>query len=183
MRGRTLEAFLMALSLVAPATALAGDSQDWRRHALDETQGASSEDQAAIHSIMDPVAGGRSGSISGEWRCRSMKLGGMTPAMVYRWFHCRIWEQGGTLRFEKVTGTQRMLGTLYPEDGGYSYRGASSAKGEPLHRYSGSGASAGATATPDDQQGFLEVLADGRARIEIPHPIQESDYDVIELAR
>ncbi len=43
--------------------------------------------------------------------------------------------------------------------------------------------SAGATRTPDDQDGFLEVLADGRARIEIPHPIQESDYDVIELRR
>lgn len=182
MRGRTLEVFLMATVLLAPAAATAQEASGWRSQAMSETQGASSEDQSAIHSIMDAQASG-TGGVAGEWRCRSMKLGGMTPAMVYRWFRCRIWEQGGSLHFEKVTGTQRMFGTLYPEDGRYSYRGASSAKGEPLHRYSGGGASYGAARTPDDQEGYLEMLADGRARIEIPHPVQESDYDVIELRR
>lgn len=183
MRGRTFETFVIVLALLAPATAFAQDQQEWRGHVLAQTQGASSQDQAAIHSIMDAQASGNAGAIAGEWRCRSLKLGGMTPAMVYRWFRCRIFDQGGELRFEKVTGTQRMSGTLTPEGNGYSYRGASSAKGEPLHRYSGSGASVGASRTPDDQEGFLEILADGRARIEIPHPIQESDYDVIELVR
>jgi hypothetical protein len=170
------------LALTAPASAFAQE-QDWRGHALAETQAASPRDQAAIHSIMDAQAGSGARGIAGNWRCRSLKLGGMTPAMVYGWFHCRIWDQGGALRFEKVTGSQRMLATLTPQGNGYSYRGASSAKGEPLHQNSGGGASVGASRTPDDQEGFLEILADGRARIEIPHPIQESDYDVIELRR
>ena len=183
MRGRTLRAVVIAATLIAPVCAFAQDDQEWRGHVLAETQGASSQDQAAIHSVMDTQAGASARGIAGNWRCRSLKLGGMTPAMVYGWFHCRIWDQGGSLRFEKITGSQRMAATLTPAGNGYAYRGAASAKGEPLHRYSGDGASVGATRTPDDQDGFLEVLTDGRARIEIPHPIQESDYDVIELRR
>jgi hypothetical protein len=56
------------------------------------------------------------------------------------WFTCRISKVNGGIWFEKQ-GTQRMAGYLYPEDGMWVSLGAQSAKGEPLHRYFGNGAS------------------------------------------
>ena len=93
-------------------------------------------------------------ALVGTWRCRQMKLGGMTGYAVFNWFPCRISKVNGGIWFEKQ-GTQRMAGYLYPEDGVWVYLGAQSAKGEPLHRYSGSGASVGAAINPDDQVGLL----------------------------
>ena len=100
---------------------------------------------------------------TGAWRCRTIKLGGMTRAVVYSWFHCRIRAYAGGLIFEKINGSQRMAGQLYPEGDGYVYLGASWVKGEPPHRYSGNGASVGARATPDDQIGRLHRHLSWRA--------------------
>ncbi len=190
MGGRTLKAILVATALVSPAAAQA----DWHDHAstfdqnrlarLDEARGralAESGDVAAAHEALDAPAVSR-GSLTGTWRCRTIKLGGMTPSMVYSWFRCRITDEGGVLAFEKISGSQRMGGTLYPDGDGYVYLGASWVKGETPHRYSGNGASFGAHATPDDQAGRLTATASG-ARIEMPYPVQESVFDVIELRR
>jgi hypothetical protein len=155
-----------------------------RAKALLEVSSASAADQAAIHSIVGAEAVAASAAaLKGSWRCRTIKLGGMTPAVVYTWFRCRISERGGELFFEKLSGSQRTSGTLYAEGQGFVYLGASYVTGEKPHAYSGTGAAAGAPATPDDQIGLLSLLADGRARLELPYPVQESDYDVIELKR
>ena len=190
MRGRTIEAILIALALLAPAAARAG----WQDRAtafdqgrlarLDEARSrglAEAGDNPALHEALDaqPVSGG---SLEGNWRCRTIKLGGMTPSMVYSWFRCRVSDRGGALVFEKLNGSQLMAGTLYPEAGGYFYLGASWVKGERPHRYSGNGASVGEAATPDDQIGMLTATANG-ARLELPYPLQESTFDVIELRR
>ncbi len=153
-----------------------------RAKGLDEAaRGAPAADLAAIHSVLDAQA--VSGSVAGNWRCRTIKLGGLTPDVIYTWFRCRISERDGALFFEKLSGTQRMSGFLYPQDGGFVYLGASTVSGEKPHAYSGNGAAAGAAATPDDQIGLLSLLADGRARLELPYPVQESTFDVIELKR
>ena len=123
MRRRTLETFLIALALVAPAAAEAG----WRDEAsafdqnrlarLDEARakGLAEAGGAASEVLNAPVTGG---SVTGDWRCRTIKLGGMTPSITYSWFRCRISDEGGNLSFEKLSGTQRMQGTLYPEGNG-----------------------------------------------------------------
>src|SRR5580693_8327735 len=73
-----------------------------------------------LRAIREP--GGASGhdvpahALLGNWRCRQMKLGGMTDYTVVSWFPCRIQRVNGELRLEKQ-GTQRMAGTLYPEGG------------------------------------------------------------------
>jgi hypothetical protein len=119
----------------------------------------------------------------GNWRCRQMKLGGMSPYIVYdSWFLCNIRYVNGGLLFQKVTGTQRTIGFLYPEKGSWVYLGASSAKDEPWHNYSGRTPSIGAEVTPDDQIGLLTGIGNNHLRLEIP-AIQESLLDVIELAR
>ena len=153
---------------------------------LMEAERGTPSDLAAITSILQagPVAAGR---ITGAWKCRTMKLGGLTPTVVYAWFNCRISERGGRLYFEKLGGSQRTGGYLYPDAGGYVYLGASyvhyNGANETPPAYSGTGASAGASETPDDQIGLLSQLYDGRLRLELPYPVQESTFDVIELKR
>ena len=123
-------------------------------------------------------------ALYGAWRCRQMKLGGMTGYAVFNWFPCRISRVNGGVWFEKE-GTQRMAGYLYPEQGGlWVYLGAQSARGEPWHRYSGRYASVGADTTPDDQVGALVGIGNNALRIDLPTPsTQESDFDAIELVR
>jgi hypothetical protein len=184
---QTLNAILVAAAILTPVAAQAG----WREEAspfdqsrlarLEEARarGLSESGGAAQDVLSAPATGG---SLVGTWRCRTFKLGGMTAAMQYSWFRCRITDEGGLLHFEKISGSQRMGGTLYPEGNGYVYLGASWVKGEHPHRYSGNGASVGARATPDDQIGMMTATANG-ARLEMPYPVQESVFDVVELRR
>jgi hypothetical protein len=130
----------------------------------------------APRSVPEPV-------LTGNWRCRQIKLGGMTGYYVFDWFNCRIARADGRLWFEK-NGTQKMAGFLYPQEGMWVYLGAQSAKGEPLHRYSGHAASAGDDINPDDQVGVLVGIGDNHLRLDLPSPAtQESDFDAIELVR
>ncbi|HEY1612151.1 MAG TPA: DUF4893 domain-containing protein [Rhizomicrobium sp.] len=154
-----------------------------RAKGLDEARAG--RDIGLIHAVLDRAAVSVPGrALAGNWQCRTIKLGGMTPDVVYGWFHCRIGEHQGRLVFEKVSGTQRLAGGLYPhESGGYVLLGGFSVKGEPAHRYSGRGGSAGAAATPDDAVGLLQATGRRSARIEFPYPVQESTFDVIELRR
>ncbi|MBN9588378.1 MAG: DUF4893 domain-containing protein [Alphaproteobacteria bacterium] len=123
------------------------------------------------------------GALVGNWRCREIKLGGISPYIVYRdWFRCTVRRANGGLLFRKVTGTQRTAGYLYPRDGAWVYLGASSAKNEPWHQYSGRSPSLGAEVTPDDQIGLLTGIGNNHLRLEIP-AVQESLLDVIELRR
>jgi hypothetical protein len=189
-----------AAALICAGTASAG----WQEHAsafdanrlakLDESKskalaeaekGASQADLTIIHAVLDPKpAQSDPQSLSGAWRCRTIKLGGMTADVVYSWFRCRISQGEDGLRFRKLTGSQLTNGTLYPDSSGaLVYLGASSVKGEPPHAYSGGGAAAGAQATPDDQIGFLVATGPNDARLELPYPVQESTFDVIELQR
>jgi hypothetical protein len=156
---------------------------DARAKGLAEAQAGA--DMPAISAVLErsPQAAS-AGALVGGWHCRTIKLGGLTPDIVYSWFRCRVANRDGALVFEKVSGTQRLAGRLYPhESGGYVLLGAWSVKGEPPHQYSGNHPSAGAGATPDDAVGLLSSTGAGHARIEFPYPVQESTFDVIELKR
>jgi hypothetical protein len=198
MRAKPLRVLLLTSALaLAATTAQAGwldvasprDAQ--RLGQLQESkekgmqEAAAGPDMAVIHAVLDPASQRTSdGEARGAWRCRTIKLGGMTPSVVYSWFTCRIADRGGHLYFEKISGSQRVSGWLYPDQsGGLVLLGANTVNGEPQRRYSGSGASAGADATPDDAVGVLTAIGSGHARIEFPYPVQESTFDVIELKR
>lgn len=160
------------------------DLENSRSRALAQAQhGDGSGDFRAIRETMgSPGHEVPESALYGTWRCRQMKLGGMTDYAVFSWFSCRISKVNGVIRFEKQ-GTQRMAGTLYPENGMWIYLGAQSARGEPLHAYSGNGQSAGGAINPDDQVGVLVGIGNNRLRIDLPAPAVESDFDSIELVR
>ena len=186
---------LFALSLFATPALAAGwqdvatPADQKRLSLLEESKAKGLEaarggsDMAAINEALG-AEGGPAEGIEGNWRCRLVKLGGMTPSRVYSWFTCRIFDRGGHLFFNKLSGSTRTAGYLYPaHDGKYVYLGAEYMSTEPMHAYSGSGASVGAVQTPDDEIGLLSGIGAGHARIELPYPVQESAFDVIELRR
>jgi hypothetical protein len=150
----------------------------------DAQRGAGRGDTRAIGAVMNPE--GRAipaNALVGTWRCRQLKLGRMSSYMVYDgWFSCSIRRHNGGLVLQKMNGTQRFMGTLYPENGAWVYLGAWSAKGEPWHDYSGASASVGAAVTPDDQIGLLTGIGDNHLRLEIP-AVQESLLDVVEFKK
>jgi hypothetical protein len=140
-------------------------------------------DPSAITVLDAKAARSTAADYVGAWRCRTIKLGGMTPYIVYGWFNCRVSKRDGELFLEKISGSQRTQGFLYEDDGAVIYLGASSVGTEPPHTYSGKGASVGAPTTPDDQIGVLTMIGKGHARLELPFPAQESVFDVLELIR
>jgi hypothetical protein len=188
-----------ALTLAASGSAFAGwreeisgydngrlnNLQAARQRAIAEAErGHGTGDFRAIKETFEPIGHDvPERALYGTWRCRQMKLGGMTDYAVFSWFPCRISRVNGGIWFEKQ-GTQRMAGYLYPQNGLWVYLGAQSARGEPWHRYSGNGPSIGAVANPDDQVGVLVGIGNNRLRIDLPSPAtQESDFDSIELVR
>jgi hypothetical protein len=200
-RGKTLKGLVAGTLLALAAT---GAQAGWHDEAsafdagrlgkLEESKskglheaegGARARDLAAIHAVLDaPSSPRESRALVGHWRCRMIKLGGMSADKIYAWNSCRIDDRDGHLSFAKLNGAQRTSGSLYSgESGGLVYLGASSAKGEPPHRYSGGGSSVGADVTPDDQIGLLVSTGSNSARVEFPYPVQESTFEVIELRR
>ncbi|MBV9548581.1 MAG: DUF4893 domain-containing protein [Alphaproteobacteria bacterium] len=160
--------------------------EQWREKAVWEAQHYSDHtgNFAAIRETLEPQGHAvPARALVGHWKCRNMKMGGMNAYIVYGWFDCSISAGRDGLIFRKNDGTLRTQGILYPENGAWIYLGAQSARGEPWHRYSGRTPSAGAVATPDDQIGLLSGIGNNRLRLEIPGPVEESTYDVIELAR
>jgi hypothetical protein len=150
----------------------------------DAQRGEGRGDFRALPRVLEPE--GRAvpaRALMGNWRCRQMKLGRMSSYMVYdAWFTCNIRPYNGGLLLQKMNGSQRFVGFLFPENGAWVYLGASSARGEPWHNYSGRSPALGAQTTPDDQIGLLAGIGNNRLRLEIP-AVQESLLDVVEFTR
>jgi len=156
-----------------------------RQAAIQDAQhGQGRGDWHVIPRVMEPEGRGiPAQALVGNWRCRQIKLGRMSSYMVYdQWFSCNIRPINGGLQLQKMNGSQRFVGLLFPENGAWVYLGASSVKGEPWHSYSGRAPSIGAQVTPDDQIGLLTGIGDNHLRLEIP-AAQESLLDIVEFAR
>jgi hypothetical protein len=114
--------------------------------------------------------------MAGEWRCRVLKLGGQTALAVYADFKCRITDDAEGLRLEKLTGSQRTAGTFYDIGGKrLGYAGAEAWAQERPLRYG--------MDLQRDQVGYLVPVSAERMRLEMPLPLRESQFDILELRR
>lgn len=135
-------------------------------------QGENAEERAVLAAIfagdapLDAIP-------DGAYRCRTIKLGGLLPLVVYGYFDCTI--SGGGTFIEKRTGSQRFTGSLTPSGDSLFYAGA-------LHYGDEQPLPYGADADRD-QVGCLGAIAGapGHYRLEMPAPRRESVHDVIEL--
>ena len=138
----------------------------------------SSQDVATLASVL---AGGETTiapmSLIGEWRCRTLKLGGGFGALtIYSYFNCRIFKEGNSLIFQKTSGSQRTRGALYRvSDTRYAYVGAGTVNDNPPIRYG--------EKESEDQVAYLVQVNAKRLRLEFPKPFYESDFNIIDLVR
>jgi len=111
----------------------------------------------------------------GDYRCRTIKLGGILPAVVYGYFECSISEGADGLDIVKTTGSQRFSGRLIASGASLAYVGALNYSDEGPMAYQG--------ASERDQVGCLwRNATDGETLVlELPSPQFESFHDVIEL--
>jgi len=114
--------------------------------------------------------------MTGEWRCRTIKTGGLAELIVYGWFRCRVTDDGSGWMLEKLSGSQRTKGRFYDEsDKRLTYLGSFAVNEDAFPPY-GSG--------PDtDQVGYAFRMGDDHWRIELPSPRYESKLDILEFMR
>ena len=117
--------------------------------------------------------------MAGDWRCRVIKLSQKPdlPIIAYSDFKCRITDDGAGLSLHKLTGSQRTNGTFYDiNENKLAYVGALSlGDAKRVTRYG------------EDQEnnevGYLIPVSAKRMRLELPSPMAESNFDVLELRR
>ena len=153
--------------------------------------GGAPEDVATIENLLVPIVPIGGEALLGDWKCRTIKLGGAGKLTVYSWFKCRISLGENGLEFLKMTGSQRTSGDfwpIYPESGEgfpirYVYLGASHYSDEEPKPYGGPGNTLGRDSNNRDDAAILEAIGPDRLRMGFPSPIFESKYDFLELRR
>lgn len=113
------------------------------------------------------------------YRCRFIKLGAQSRGLLsyidYPYFRCRIEDRGETLRFTKLTGSQRPTGTIYPDSRlRMVFLGVLELGDETRAHVYGRDANR-------DMIGQVERVGENRWRIVFPRPRFESLTDVMEL--
>ncbi|MGV3651802.1 MAG: DUF4893 domain-containing protein [Devosia sp.] len=133
---------------------------------------ASAEDRALVASLLaSPAAMPEAEALPGEYRCRTIKLGGITDLTVYGWFRCAISAEGETLSVVKRTGSQNFTGTLEAAGSGYLMVGAGHYNQDPPNAYG---------ADPERNiVGCMGALETGTLILEEPFPRFESVHDLI----
>ncbi|MFN3944327.1 MAG: DUF4893 domain-containing protein [Allosphingosinicella sp.] len=115
----------------------------------------------------------------GDYRCRTIKIGGQSPGMLdylaYQPFACRITLEEGLLSFAKVSGSQRPVGLLFEDtDRRMVFLGTLQLGDERRALQYGRD-------RERDMAGVLERVDDRRWRLVFPYPHFESLIDVLEL--
>ena len=158
--------------------------REWRTAFTEALRAArasgSATDIAREGALLEPDAAQSGGTIpNGTYRCRVIKLGARSPGLLnyiaYPYFTCRIGPAGSLQSFAKVTGSQRQVGTIFPND--------------PLRQVF-----LGTVALGDEQSamqygrdserdvaGYIERIGPNRWRMIMPRPAFESVMDVMEL--
>ncbi len=129
--------------------------------------------------LLAPDAGLMGPIPAGDYRCRIIKLGakgeGLLDYIAYPAFTCRASPQGQVLRFAKLTGSQRPVGTIYPGDAMRSVFLGTLVLGDEgqMMRY--------ATDPERDVVGWVERIGPAKWRIIFPEPRFESLTDIMEM--
>ena len=158
--------------------------RDWRKTFVDALAAARmsghSAEIAREGALLDPDAalGGRS-LPNGPYRCRVIKVGakseGMLDYVSYPAFACRVSAERNLQRLEKLTGSQRYVGMIFPGDAMRGVFLGALVLGDE-------GRAMQYDEDPDrDVAGYVERIGDNRWRLVMPKPQFESQLDIMEL--
>lgn len=116
---------------------------------------------------------------NGAYRCRVIKLGarsaGLLPYASYPAFNCRIASSGKLQAFTKLSGSQRQVGFIFPNDQLRQVFLGTLVLGQEQR------AIAYGADSDRDLAGFVERIGPNRWRLILPSPRFESLIDVVEL--
>ncbi len=114
--------------------------------------------------------------LAGDWKCRTLKLGGVLPLTVYPWFKCRISETDIGEVLEKISGSQRTKGRFFiMGDTRLAYLGAGFVAGEKSRRYNED--------PKENQVAYMERRGRNRLVLMFPAPQYESKFDILVLEK
>jgi hypothetical protein len=159
------------------AQRLAGFDQTRKEALAQARSGSAPADLAVLEKVLaaSPI-NIQDFDMGGTWQCRTIKVGGNLPLVVYGWFNCRVIDDGAGWRLTKLTGSQRTDGRFYTDTPTRQiYLGTSFTAGEKPQRY-GEDREA-------NQVGYVFRTGAEAWRIEFPQPIFESKLDILELKR
>lgn len=170
-------------AIITPADAdrLRRLPEAWSTALAQARQAGHDRDIAALGVLADPGAAlPDAAPPPGRYRCRTIKMGAqgdLLDYIAYSWFACEITaREDDTLRLDKLTGSQRQQGTLYPEtDRRLVFLGALAL---------GSSESAAPAYGADrerDVVGVLERVGPERWRLVQPWPRYETNLDLLEM--
>lgn len=116
---------------------------------------------------------------AGDYRCRTIKVGaqgrGGLSYVAYGWFRCRVSAEQGLSSLTKITGSQRPVGLIFPDNlKRQVFLGTLELGDEKMAVNYGSD-------RMRDMAGLVERIGDNRWRLVLPAPAYESLLDVIEL--
>ena len=167
------------LSIITPADQKRlGDYERTRSAAIEEARaGGNPGEFSSVQKLLDATELEFTGfDLTGDWRCRVVKLGENLPLVVYSWFKCRVTDDGAGWQLTKLTGSQRTKGRFYDDrPTRLIYLGAGYVEGEKPPKY-GAG-------VKSDQVGYALRTGKDSWRIEFPDPYYESKLDILELRR
>lgn len=148
-----------------------------RKAALAEAKAGATSEVAELDALLSrPLLTLPDFDLGGAWQCRTIKVGGISPLVIYDWFKCRVSDDGSGWLLEKATGSQRTKGRFYDEnEKRLIYLGSFFIAGEPVKPY-GSG-------PETDQVGYAFRTGPQHWRIELPAPRYESKLDILEFKR
>jgi hypothetical protein len=114
----------------------------------------------------------------GAYRCRTIKLGsqgGPSGMTAYGWFSCKVAAEQGIVSLTKLSGSQRPIGLVFPDDlRRQIFLGTLQLGDETRPLDYGSD-------KMRDMAGVVERIGERRWRLVLPQPAYESLLDVIEL--
>lgn len=153
------------------------DYGETRKAALAESRAGNPDEVKQLDAIVaKPFVSFRGFDMTGNWQCRTIKVGGGLPVVVYGWFKCRVTDDGSGWTLQKTSGSQRTKGKFYDDgDKRLIYLGSFYVDGDPIKPYGAGPAS--------DQVGYAFRTGAKEWRVEFPAPYYESKLDILEFRR
>ena len=190
-------AVMMAPGLILPALAdgvvqeliTAGDKsrldrfEETRKAALDEARSGDPARIAELDALLAaPHLSLPDFDLGGEWRCRTIKAGGLSSLVVYDWFKCRVSDDGAGWKLEKLSGSQRTVGRFYDDAENLPYlsRRASLCPRNRETLWRGTRNRSGGLCVPDGTEGMADRIPRSPLRIQTGH-IAVQALKIVEL--
>jgi len=118
--------------------------------------------------------------LTGTWRCRSVQINNL-GVFAYPFFRCRIVGDASALHFDKLNGSQRRSGRLFPAAGDTRvFLGGATVNDDPRKSYSALENPA-AAARESDSVGVLRKIGDHHLLMILD--AKPESYEVYELKR